>query len=72
MVWVAGGQALIGALWEHCNGVTLPDEIYFDPAKTLTGRPGRQFARRLPSITAEAQPGILEHKHQVTTWSKAS
>lgn len=52
--WLAGGQALIGALWENCNGVTLPDEIYFDPAKTLTGRPGRHFARRLPSITAEA------------------
>ncbi len=31
-------QGYIDTLWKDCQGVSLADGIYFDPAKTITGK----------------------------------
>lgn len=31
-------QGYIDRLWKDCQGVSLADGIYFDPAKTITGK----------------------------------
>jgi hypothetical protein len=53
-------QPLIANLWTTCNGVTLPDGIYYDPQQTVTGE---SISGLLTHLTQSvARPPVIKHR----------
>lgn len=50
-------QPLIANLWTTCNGVTLPDGIYYDPQQTVTGQSVSQWLAHSPHSVGRSSTG---------------